>query len=196
MRIQQMRLTCECRHVFDEDLPIECAVDIVIVAMRGVRCPKCGSKNCFLGGAYDDAPGPDAPLEERLEWWLARGDCGSSSMTIVGVLGKRPIPFPETPIDTADFVRCYDLLNLIPEWRSMLPVVSNHFYWWGPYVEQWNEWEVMYQEMQSLEPCKHRSSISTKLYSSMQLARVASMRLRYPGKKIETTPDGFFQSMK
>ncbi len=195
MRIKELRVTCCCGEVFEAEVPIECDMQVAVAAMKTTICPKCGSSDLVMGGAYDDAPAADSPLQSRLEWWLECGDCGASSLTLSGVLGRMPISYPDTPHDVSDFGRCCALLKLIPEWHPMLPLVSNRLHWWGPFTDLWDDLEALYEKIEEQPRGKGRDLLYRDLYRAMQLARVESMRLRYPGKKIETNHDGFFASM-
>lgn len=148
MRIGKTRVTClDCGEVSDIELVVDAELSIVITSMKAARC-LCGSTNIEIGGAYPDAPPLTAPLEERARWWLKRGDVGTSSRTIYGVMTQHPLPSADAdiPHDPSDFARCKALLDLIPEWRGALHQVFGNYPAWEPYVEKWPELEKMLAE--------------------------------------------------
>ncbi len=104
----------------------------------------------------------------------------------------------DTPHDPDDFKRCRLLLLLIPEWRANLKKLADVFPWYAPFVNRWDEFDAMFTAAESV---KHRtkkvqSAAWEALYNAMQLARVESVRIRYPDAHIVTGADGHLRSMR
>lgn len=81
-------------------------------------------------------------ISENLVRWLANGDRGVSSNTIVthmtginclGVLDGAP------PQDPSDFIRCRKLIDSVPEIKDEFHRMSSCSPAWGRLVDQWNE---------------------------------------------------------
>lgn len=45
MRVDKMRLTCKCEHVFDAEIIVDAPISVCSASMAAVRCPKCGSRS-------------------------------------------------------------------------------------------------------------------------------------------------------
>jgi hypothetical protein len=145
MTITTIRLTCgDCKHVFDGETVVDCPVDLAMASMRAIRCPKCGSSKCRMGGNHHDAPPVTAPLRERMSWWKERGEHGISSETIYSAFAGGQPRYMNVPVDPDDFRRCKLLLDLIPEWRADLGKVSARYPWFAPMIAQWDEIERLY----------------------------------------------------
>ena len=191
MRIAKQRMIClECNHVFEGELVMNAPIAVACASMKAIRCPKCSSDQVALGGAYKDVAPAKAPIEERANWWLARGDTGTSSKTLYAVfcgltLGDREQGIPHDP---ADFARGHKLFELIPEWRKQLSRVEKVIPWWKPFLDRWAEMEQLYAEESPAGSCP-------KLYQLMKLAEVESLRIRYPKAIIKTHADGSVRSM-
>jgi len=78
--------------------------------------------------------------------WLLNGDTGISSKTIFAVLVGATLSKADVPYDSADFGRCYRLLEEFPEWRQRLPEVAAVYPIWGPMVAAWDELTAMYED--------------------------------------------------
>lgn len=93
--------------------------------------------------------GASAPNDE--EWaWYSGGDTGLSSITIfVAMTGCRPPKYfePHLPLDSADFGRCYRLLQRFPAWRSNIEHVGRAFPLWRPLVAEWEAMTALYEEL-------------------------------------------------
>lgn len=81
------------------------------------------------------------------ESWIVRGKTGVSSKTIWAhfCFGVEP-DYPGEPHDPSDFLRCYWLLKLAPEWRQRLPELAERYPRWKPLVENWAELETMLEQ--------------------------------------------------
>jgi len=82
-------------------------------------------------------------FSENLIQWLANGERGVSSETIVHHvtgLDMGPRFMSDHPYDPDDLIRCVKLLErcpeLVPGFREKMPMVSGS---WGRLVEQWDE---------------------------------------------------------
>ena len=83
---------------------------------------------------------------ERACPWITGPDTGASSKTIWGVMMCAPVQWPSCPADPSDFGRCFRLLELIPEWRPMLPNVALTYPMWAGMVDAWEELEALWRE--------------------------------------------------
>lgn len=44
MRIEPVRVTCiSCKHVFDDEVVVECTAAIWLASVRSLHCPECQS---------------------------------------------------------------------------------------------------------------------------------------------------------
>lgn len=166
MTISSVRCTCgSCQHVFDAEVVANAPLAVSIASMESIRCPKCGSDKCGLGGSYDSAAAVTGPIEHRIRWWRDYGERGISSNTIFSAfMGYRMVDACY-PFDPDDFRRCKQLLDLIPEWRSDLGKVSTAYPWFAPMIEAWDEIESLFVEEVS------KGRIAPKCYERMQVAR-------------------------
>lgn len=89
-------------------------------------------------------------VEERMNWWLEYGERGISSETIFSIMSGKDIRHSRGreyghPYDSDDFSRCYKLLKLIPEWRSLdkMKTVSKE---WSNLVDNWDKLTEMFEE--------------------------------------------------
>jgi hypothetical protein len=105
--------------------------------------------------------------------WLLGCDTGTSSMTILSVLGSSPAATRgaatklgerggDAPYDPDDLGRCIRLLDIFPAWRARLGEVADAFPVWRPIAEAWTELEALYRE----EVPEHRGS-APRLYKRM-----------------------------
>lgn len=164
MNIDKMRCTCKkCSHVFDAEIVVNCPISVAAASMEAVRCPKCHSSDCGLGGNYGDAPPPTAPRLDRARWWNTRGERGTSSNTIFWAFdgGMLQSHGHDIPYDPADYRRCRLLLDLFPEWRATMHVVSDRLPYWKPFVDAWDQMDALYDE-------EYPKGTAPKLYALMQ----------------------------
>ena len=151
MKIDKIRVTCTpCGHVFDAEIVVDAPIAVAAASMSAISCPQCGSRDCGLGGNYDDAPPVTAPLTDRVRWWKERGEHGISSETIYSAFCGGMPRYVSYPRDPDDFRRCKLLLDLIPEWRADLGKVSRRYVWFAPMIEKWDEIERLYLEEEAL----------------------------------------------
>lgn len=174
MKIEALRVTCKCRHVFDAEVVVNAPISVAAASMKAVRCPKCGSNKLGLGGDITEGkPAISAPLIERSEWWRHKGEIGTSSLTIWCAFteGRNPHGGFCYPLDPDDFRRCKQLLDLIPEWRLDIQKVADRFKWFQPFVDSWSDFEQLYIEEAS-------GNSAPRLYAAMQVARKEADRLK------------------
>lgn len=184
MKIAEQRITCKkCKHVFDSEIVLEAPIAVTIASMNAIRCPACGSDEAVMGGAYDDAPEATSSIEQRAAWWIKRGDTGTSSLTIWAAFtgGINPHVEDSWPHDPDDFQRCKKLLDLIPEWRGQLAVVTKIFPWLKPFTDRWDKFESLWEK-------EFPSGRCPKLYREMKIAAVEAKMIRY-GKSFTNVPD-------
>lgn len=76
--------------------------------------------------------------------WIVSGKTGLSSKTIWAhfVTGKAP-DWPSEPSDPSDFLRCYWLLKIAPEWRERIGELGKQYRRWKPLTDHWEELEKM-----------------------------------------------------
>ena len=78
------------------------------------------------------------------ENWIFLGNVGLSSTTIWSHFALNAEPdWPSAPADPSDFLRCYWLLKLAPEWRTRLDEIGKRYKEWLPLIEAWEELENM-----------------------------------------------------
>ena len=199
MTISKLRVTCQkCGHVFDADVVTDAPITVAIASMKAVRCAKCGSDKCGLGGGYDDAPPLSASIEERAGWWKERGETGVSSKTIWAAFCGASAQDEDVPHDPDDFSRCRKLLLLIPEWRSDLGKLVARHPWYGPFVRRWDEFDAMFTKTESGKYRTKKAEYAAwgPLYDAMKLAEADSLRIRFPKAEIVTNERGHVSSMR
>ena len=97
---------------------------------------------------------------------------GASSLTIWRAMqGMTELSDSNYPHDPADFGRCKDLLDLIPEWRSKLYEVKRALPWFSPFIESWVIFEKLYAEEAPKGTCP-------KLYRALKQAGAKALELR------------------
>lgn len=102
--------------------------------------------------------------QQRALWWIINGDVGISSSTIwATMMGVDIEDDAETApfFDVPDFQRCYELLELIPEWHARLSEVALKYPGWQPFVENWGKLTQVYNESERGKP-------APKLYKLIQ----------------------------
>jgi len=177
MTISKLRCTCECSEVFDAEIVTDAPIEVAAASMKAVRCPKCGSDKCGMGGAYNDAPALTASIRDRLDWWLERGELGVSSETIYRAFtGDRVVSVraADVPHDPDDYRRCRALFDLIPEWRKDLSYLVMRYPWYKPFVNAWDEMDRLWDE----EIGDRKMGSAPKLYALMKRLEAESRKLR------------------
>lgn len=78
------------------------------------------------------------------ENWILSGEVGISSKTIWAHFTMNLEPqHTFAPSDPSDFLRCYWLLQLAPEWRARIGELGTRYPGWKPLTDAWDELEVM-----------------------------------------------------
>jgi hypothetical protein len=77
------------------------------------------------------------------ETWIVQGHTGVSSKTIWAHFNGCAPDWTSPPMDPSDFLRCYWLLKLAPEWRARIVEVADRHPRWRKVVEAWAELETM-----------------------------------------------------
>ena len=89
-------------------------------------------------------------LDDRMIFWIRNGERGISSEVIFETLSGNLLLCEDwdynTPQDASDFNRCYELLQLIPEWRVRLNEVAEKHRHWKLMVEHWGELESLFRD--------------------------------------------------
>ena len=84
-------------------------------------------------------------VKRRAIWWLANGRVGMSSKTIWLCFMEQPFERISHPYDPDDFSRCYDLLEIIPEWKPQLEKLKPLSKQWSNLVDNWEKLTEMYE---------------------------------------------------
>ena len=107
------------------------------------------------------------PAQQRTIKWLVDGEVGQSSKTMAVYLAFGVCPKqPSHPLDTADFDRCLQYLQMVPEARPGIPRMADISPEWGALAKRWNEIEASHLDEAGLGWWKARSAPRT--YSLMQ----------------------------
>ena len=86
--------------------------------------------------------------------WLKNGEIGQSSKTIYSVLSSSPLLHPDQythPLDTADFRRCYLLLERIPEWRPRIQEMGQVSETWQNLADNWDKLTTMFLRLMATD---------------------------------------------
>lgn len=107
--------------------------------------------------------------------WLDGLDTGVSSCTIFSAIMNYHSPYRsyDHPHDPDDFGRCYRLLQLFPDWKSKLGLVTKRFPYWAPFVREWDTMTALFEE-----ESKNADRMAPKLYALMQELRKEAKPLK------------------
>lgn len=87
------------------------------------------------------------PLTDNIRAWLAHGERGLSSETIVGRLCGLPLTqYESAPLDLDDLRRCVRLLDACPELRPLLPRMTSVSPEWERLVARWDQLEATFRK--------------------------------------------------
>lgn len=94
--------------------------------------------------------------EENARWWMENGEHGISSVTMFNALSDQlSIPSRQSspPSDPCDFLRCFKLLQAVPQFRLKLGRLRQRGKVWNNLVENWETLEGMLAEqMETKKP--------------------------------------------
>lgn len=77
-------------------------------------------------------------VKERVSWWWQNSERGSSSEAMwYHLAGAKSHPNKNHPHDPDDFKRCYNLLEVIPEWKKDLDKLRELSPQWSKLVDKW-----------------------------------------------------------
>lgn len=114
--------------------------------------------------------------------WIIKGRSGASSKTIWGFFHLGELPsWPCPPSDPSDFLRCYWLLKLAPEWKSRLPELAAACPRWYGLVSAWDELESMLEEAWPESCASGGYSVeppALAMYARMRVIQEASPNVR------------------
>lgn len=94
-------------------------------------------------------------MNDKTLVWLASGDTGTSSLTMLAVISGNEVvaamirgrgAFDNHPHDPADLGRCIRLLDLDVTLRNNIAVMRNISPEWAAMVDHWDELESLYRE--------------------------------------------------
>jgi hypothetical protein len=86
-------------------------------------------------------------IEKKAMLWLLNGNVGLSSKTMFNCLiGNRFFEINH-PYDPADFGRCYQLLESVPEWKTELDKLKPLSKEWENLVNNWDKLTEFYENM-------------------------------------------------
>jgi hypothetical protein len=111
-------------------------------------------------------------VELTKENWIVRGHTGISSKAIWAhfSIGDGTSSWGRSnPSDPADFLRCYWLLQLAPEWRGRIAEMAV-YPGWGRLALAWDELEVMLlaEVPKACETGKYSDESGPKMYARMK----------------------------
>lgn len=114
-------------------------------------------------------------ISEKLLKWIANGERGLSSETIVAKLAGIDLTQGRgsEPYDPSDFRRCLFLLEAVPELNPEMWRMKKVSEYWRLLIENWDELEKMYHEE------KHNGT-APKLYAKMVKLREDALDLSRP----------------
>lgn len=104
-------------------------------------------KNC-LKTWEPEQPNQSWPWHEKAVFWWYKGEHGTSSVAMWYVLGDRKDLCRDFshPVDPDDFRRCYLLLEMVPEWKEKLHLMSELSPVWSNLVDNWEKLTCMLEE--------------------------------------------------
>lgn len=112
--------------------------------------------------------------------WLATGERGLSSETIVSHLTGQPVGRterfrwgPQYPHDPADLRRCVQLLDTVPLARTVFPAMRTASPVWAVLVDHWDELESLLRE-EMAEPGPNAPRTYDRMRELIDSARVTS----------------------
>lgn len=149
-------------------------------SMIKMRCEACGagpSSLSLFGGSGGGAASPDAQKWPGLTLWLASGERGTSSETIVQTLTGIPALGRDTdrgspPLDPADLRRCRLLLEAVPSLVPLLPKMAAASKDWAGLIAHWAEiCALMDEEVPDWRDPRCRG-MARKTYERMKSLRV------------------------
>lgn len=86
--------------------------------------------------------------KDKIIKWFITGDSGISSIAIVsqmtGNKTKRDDSWPDYPHDDSDFARCYNLLEMVPEFKERIGEMAQRSPQWAVLVRHWEELTEIY----------------------------------------------------
>jgi hypothetical protein len=129
-----------CDHVWVcAYMPME--ADAFAGLLKGLRCPVCGGKDLALRNGNEVPPEALAAAED-VRMWLAKGERGISSETIVAHLTGLPLLDRwggGHPHDGDDLRRCVRLLEAAPSLVPAFPKMATCSKEWAVLVPAWDE---------------------------------------------------------
>ena len=110
--------------------------------------------------------------DERIFAWLASGDVGTSSKSIMLWLSAKQVDRTwgaSTPSDPADLRRCMNLLRCVPEWRGRMGEMAEAGGLWPTFSRRWDEMERSFlEEVGGSLPDRHADWSAPKTYALMK----------------------------
>ncbi|EDV3612610.1 hypothetical protein CUZ11_005015 [Salmonella enterica subsp. enterica serovar 4,[5],12:i:-] len=94
--------------------------------------------------------------QERIIQWLCSGETGLSSKTMVCIHTGNEMDCGwgyRAPSDVADFRRCYDLLQTVPEIRNSFPLIAKHCPEFKGVIENWDAISAAYERERGSGKC-------------------------------------------
>jgi hypothetical protein len=86
--------------------------------------------------------------EKQLIKWFISGNTGISSIAITAQMTGNDTgrDFSDYPLDSADFGRCYKLLQAVPEFRQRISEMAERSPQWAILSKNWDELERLYEQ--------------------------------------------------
>ncbi len=106
-------------------------------------------------------PSPEGKTElENVAWWIANGEHGISSCTMVYYISEIMVqprrtdgssPSFGSPSDADDFRRCHELLQAVPQYKTQLHKVKGYGKPWPALVDNWDKLTEMFESQKYKE---------------------------------------------
>lgn len=112
---------------------------------RHSNCPKTWE---------EPKPSMNLSLLQRVDWWYKYAEKGLSSECMFYHFAKKLLPdsnyakmeaYTNNPHDPDDFKRCYNLLQVIPEWKKHINIMKDLSREWSNLVDHWDTLTKMYE---------------------------------------------------
>lgn len=174
MHIDEKPLHCmKCKHEWIGEMIVNAPVEVVVAAMKSMRCPSCGADARSVAFGRGDVPDP-IPVQsaeltdvERRAEWLKLRDNGMSSECMAEKMCGLPCD-GSYPHDGDDFGRCERLLILYPAWRERMSEMASVNEVWAALVARWDEIAEAWRHDTELYRTKGRKAKGWKCYDLMR----------------------------
>ena len=140
----------DCRKVIQKLLDIE----------RGASVFRAAFGMAVLMDSANEVVDPDSDILEmhpkyrQIGEWLAKGDVGISSKTMVAIaLGAESGRF-DAPYDPSDFYRCYELVKQVPAIRNSFDDIAKKVPAFAGILREWDDLCVLFNSEKDTGMCR------------------------------------------